>query len=137
MQALLAVGEDPYTGTWVISGTNPISYLLQMQLEDGSFEWQPGFGANQSATQQVIPALLSRLFPVREVEPQSCAPMYLPRSGGTDRGMLLDVAISHKDARPRTPSSERRLCVSAPDGSCLARLAHRRPWLAADTIWTR
>ncbi|MCD6302879.1 MAG: hypothetical protein J7M15_05065 [Anaerolineae bacterium] len=137
VQALLAVGEDPYTGTWVISGTNPIDYLLQMQLEDGSFEWQPGFGANQSATQQVIPALLFRPFPVHKSELEACAPMYLPRSGGTDRGMLPDVTTSRRDARPRTPSSKIWLCVSAPDGLCLARAAHRKPWLAADTIWTR
>jgi len=64
VQALLATGEDPSAGTWTISGTNPISYLLSMQLPDGSFEWQPGFGGNQYATQQAIPALLGRPVPI-------------------------------------------------------------------------
>ena len=64
VQALLSAGEDPVTGTWTISGTNPIDYLLSMQLPDGSFEWQPGYGANQFATQQAVPALLQRAFPI-------------------------------------------------------------------------
>ena len=68
VQALLAAGEDPGPGTWTISDTNPISYLLSMQLADGSFEWQPGFGGNQYATQQAIPALLGRPVPILVAE---------------------------------------------------------------------
>ena len=62
VQALLAA-ESLTDTRWMtytngVTPTNPISYLLDMQLPDGSFEWQKGFGANQLATQQVIPALL-------------------------------------------------------------------------------
>lgn len=65
IQAIRAAGQDPLTGTWLISNTNPISYMLGLQLEDGSFEFQSGSGSNQLATQQAVPALLSRPFPVR------------------------------------------------------------------------
>ncbi len=81
VQALLATGQDPLTGTWAISGTQPIAFLLGAQLPDGSFKWQPGLGANQGATQQAITALLYRPFPVRAATLAPCAPaatIYLP-----------------------------------------------------------
>lgn len=78
VQALLAAGQDPLTGTWVISSTTPISYLLGMQLSDGSLEWQPGSGPNQLATQQAVPALLGRPFPVRSTDLAACTAYFLP-----------------------------------------------------------
>jgi len=72
VQALLAAEEDPLTATWTISDSNPVSYLLGMQLDNGAFEWQKGFGANQFATQQAIPALLYRLLPVKIAPVDSC-----------------------------------------------------------------
>jgi hypothetical protein len=80
VQAILAAGQDPLTGTWVISSTNPISYLLSMQLPDGSFEWQSGFGSNLLATQQAIPALLGRAFPFEVSTLETCPGglLYLP-----------------------------------------------------------
>jgi hypothetical protein len=78
VQALLAAGQDPLSGTWVASGSNPISYLLSMQLPGGSFEWQPGSGANQLATQQAVPALLGRPFPLEVVALAGCRASYLP-----------------------------------------------------------
>ena len=72
VQALFAAGEDPLSGQWAISETNPISYLLSMQLPNGSFEWQDGFGANQIATQQAIPALLHRSLPMMIDALESC-----------------------------------------------------------------
>ena len=88
-------------------GNTPISYLLSMQLEDGSFEWQPDTGADQSSTQQVIPALLGRWFPLVRTELASCEPQSLPASGGTKEGGL--------------PATERLLWVSTPDGLSIAR----------------
>jgi hypothetical protein len=64
VQTLLALGEDPTSTKWMVNSSTPISYLLSMQLADGSFEWQTGFGSNLLATQQVIPALLGRPFPL-------------------------------------------------------------------------
>lgn len=78
VQAILAAGQDPMAGAWVISGANPISYLLGMQLSDGSFEWQPGFGPNQIATQQAIPALLNRSFPLQVTDLDRCPVYYMP-----------------------------------------------------------
>ena len=39
-----AVGQDPASEAWTVDGATPITYLLSMQLPDGSFEWQPGHG---------------------------------------------------------------------------------------------
>ena len=77
IQAILAVGQDPVSSAWTISNTNPISYLLGMQLPDGSFEWQPGLGSNTLATQQAIPALLNRPFPI-EAGLDQCKTLFLP-----------------------------------------------------------
>lgn len=72
VQALFAAGEDPLTGTWTVTSSNPISYLLSMQLPDGSFEWQKDYGPNQLATQQAIPALLHRAYPMDALDLKSC-----------------------------------------------------------------
>jgi squalene cyclase len=79
VQALSAAEEDPLSARWTVSATTPISYLLSLQLPDGSFEWQPGTGANQLATQQVIPALLGRTQPAVSAPLQACPAVYLPQ----------------------------------------------------------
>jgi squalene cyclase len=83
VQALLAVGQSPSAARWSthtqgITPTNPISYLLSVQLADGSFEWQAGSGSNASATRQAIPALLGRPFPLQATDLASCPARYLP-----------------------------------------------------------
>lgn len=78
VQAIRAAGQDPLTGTWVISSTNPINYLLGMQLPDGSFEWQPGYGSNGLATMQASAALLGEVLPYRAAAVSACPALYLP-----------------------------------------------------------
>ena len=78
VQAILAAGEDPTSGRWVISSTNPISYLLSMQLPDGSFEWMPGYGSNLYATQQAIPALMYKYNPTRVATLPTCPVLFFP-----------------------------------------------------------
>lgn len=78
VQAILAVGQDPITGTWVISQTNPINFLLGMQLGDGSFEFSKGTGSNLYATQQVIPALLGVYNPAAKTNLEHCPLAMLP-----------------------------------------------------------
>ena len=78
VQALLAAGEEPTTARWTVSATNPISYLLALQLADGSIQWQPATGSNQLATQQAIPALLGRAHPIAHQPVTSCPATYLP-----------------------------------------------------------
>jgi hypothetical protein len=68
VQALLALGEDPTSVAWTVNSSNPISYLLSMQLVDGSFEWQTGFGSNLLASQQVIAPLIGHPFSL-QVDP--------------------------------------------------------------------
>ena len=66
IQAIYAAGGNPITGTWVISDTNPIEFLLSMQIEErGSFRWMEGETENLLATQQAIPALLGESLPYR------------------------------------------------------------------------
>ena len=79
VQALLTAGEDPTAAPWVINNTNPISYLLGMQLVDGSFGYQKGDpGDKQSSTRQAIPALLGRPFPLSVMELDQCATIHFP-----------------------------------------------------------
>lgn len=78
VQALLAVGEDPNGVRWTMSNTTPIHYLLDLQLADGSLQWQAGLGTNQLATQQAIPALLGRAHPMARKAVTSCPATYLP-----------------------------------------------------------
>ena len=78
VQALLAAGEDPTSSRWTVSNTHPISYLLALQLPDGSFAWQPGLGSNALATQQVLPALWGRAHPVTQQMIERCPATYLP-----------------------------------------------------------
>jgi prenyltransferase beta subunit len=72
VQAILAVGQSPITATWTISETNPIEYLLGMQLENGSFEWQKGSGKNLVATAQAATALLGKSYPIRIADLSTC-----------------------------------------------------------------
>lgn len=79
INAIYAAGQDPMTGTWVISNTNPISYLLSVQMDNGAFPWQPGYGENLLATVQAVPALLGYHLPIKQFQLPECpAPAYLP-----------------------------------------------------------
>lgn len=77
VQAIVAAGEDPTAGRWVVDSSNPISYLLKMQIPDGSFEWRPEYGSNLLATQQAVPALLLKPFPANIDLLEAC-PLYIP-----------------------------------------------------------
>jgi len=78
LQALIAAGENPRAARWTAANGTPFDYLASMQLGDGSFEWQPGSGANQLATQQAIPALLGRPHPAQQQPLAACPGLYLP-----------------------------------------------------------
>ena len=78
VQAIFAAGQDPITGTWVISNTNAIKYILGMQLENGSFEWMKDDGANLLASQQAIPALLAESLPYKVAAFDNCPVQFLP-----------------------------------------------------------
>jgi hypothetical protein len=78
LQALRAAGEDPVGPSWSKGVNNPVTFLLTMQLADGSFEWKAGNGSNQLATQQAGVALLGRPFPLNVAEPRWCPAQYLP-----------------------------------------------------------
>jgi hypothetical protein len=97
VQALLAAGEDPLTGTWTISDTSPMAYLLSRQLADGSFEYQMGGGPNPFATRQAVPALLGRPFPlnIKEVDVgYGISGRAVSRIGGTEKplsGVMVEA----------------------------------------------
>jgi hypothetical protein len=77
VQAIYAAGQDPITGTWIISGTNPIEFIMSMQLDGGSFEWIAGQGINLLASQQAIPALLGESLPYRVMQMEQCPGAFL------------------------------------------------------------
>jgi hypothetical protein len=78
IQALIAAGQDPNGAAWTRNDKTPIGYLLARQLPDGSFEWQPGSGANLLATQQAIPALLGWAYPLARQTLAGCPALHLP-----------------------------------------------------------
>jgi hypothetical protein len=98
VQGLLAVGEDPRSGRWTVGENDPIGYLLSMQLPDGSFEWQKGTGANQFATQQVVPALLQRSLPMAIDDLDACYGMAGRVVDGETADPLPDVALEAQGA---------------------------------------
>lgn len=78
VQALIAANQDLTSNRWTISNTNPITYLQQMQLADGSLIWQSGTATNQLSTQQAIPALLGRAYPLVRAQAVQCPGVFLP-----------------------------------------------------------
>lgn len=84
VQAIRASGGDP--ASWTVGSADPISFLLGMQLSDGSFEYISGGGSNLSATQQAVPALLGRSLPISQAELPGCPVSFLPLiAGGADQ----------------------------------------------------
>ncbi len=62
LQAFLAAGSVNFI---TASGTTPLSFLLKNQQGDGRFGWQIGnVGAELFATQQAIPALMGKPYPL-------------------------------------------------------------------------
>jgi hypothetical protein len=78
VQAIMAAGQNPSDSAWLNDSNSPIDFLLSMQLPDGSFEYQNGFGSNLFATQQAIPALLERSYPLVDTGLNSCPLIFLP-----------------------------------------------------------
>jgi hypothetical protein len=78
VQALIAAGEDPAGVRWTANGLSGLDYLTARRQPDGSTEWQAGTGSNQFATQQAIPALLGRPYPVRQASLAACPAVFMP-----------------------------------------------------------
>ncbi len=78
LQAIYAVGGDPTSAAWQQSGKTAFDFLATVQQSNGSFEWQPTFGSNLLATQQVIPALLGRPAPYTQLVVEACKTYFMP-----------------------------------------------------------
>ena len=79
LQALLAAGQDPTSVDWSQGQNNPISFLLGLQLPDGSLKWRQNSSVgDQLATRQAAVALLGRTFPLRVAQTTWCNASYLP-----------------------------------------------------------
>lgn len=64
LQGVIAAGGDPLTVPFTISGTNPITYLLNLQTPSGGFAFvDVNEGPNLFATVQVVPGLVGKPFP--------------------------------------------------------------------------
>jgi len=81
IETLRAAGEDPNGAAWSKGANTPISFLMSLQMDDGSFEWQGGQGSNLLATEQAVVALLGRTFPLRTADTAGCPAVHLPLTG--------------------------------------------------------
>ena len=72
LMALAAAGEDPQGEAWTVDGSTAVDFLLSLQAEDGSIEWQAGSGPNLLATAQAVTALLGKSYPLAVGELTLC-----------------------------------------------------------------
>ncbi len=78
IQGLIAAGQ-PLPCAWATINGDPVGFLLDLQLSDGSLEWKKGVGPNQMATQQAVTTLLNRQFPLNvTTSPGTCRVIYAP-----------------------------------------------------------
>ena len=69
VQAIVAAGENPTSIYWEKNGSSPIDYLLNLQQEDGSFNWSENNNLNPIwMTAYAIPALLGKPYPIKIIE---------------------------------------------------------------------
>lgn len=65
LQGLLAAGENPVSEKWSVNGKNPLSHLLSLQNNDGSFNWKEGVTSSPvKMTAFAIMALAGKPHPV-------------------------------------------------------------------------
>lgn len=72
LQALAAVGQNPHDPAWQIDGVGLVDFLLALQQPDGGLAWQTDQAVNLGATQQAVPALLGRPFPLQRAALETC-----------------------------------------------------------------
>jgi hypothetical protein len=72
LQAIAAAGQNPLSDEWLVDGVSAVDFLVGLQLEDGSVEWQAESGSNLLATQQFVPALLGQAYPLAIAEKVTC-----------------------------------------------------------------
>ncbi len=64
--ALVAVDQDPTSETWKNNGKSPVDFLINLQREDGGFNWAVGQNMNSEwMTSYIIPALLGTPYPIK------------------------------------------------------------------------
>ncbi len=69
VQAIVATGKNPTSIYWEKNGSSPMDYLLNLQHEDGSFNWSENNNMNSIwMTAYVIPALLGKPYPIKIYE---------------------------------------------------------------------
>ena len=66
VMAIIATNNNPTSSEWTKNGNDPISYLISLQQQDGSFNWAKDKSINPEwMTSYVIPALLGKYYPVK------------------------------------------------------------------------
>lgn len=98
LQAMWAAGKDPRD--WTVNGRDPLTYLTEMQLDDGGIKHKPSdTKADPWATAQSAPALAGRTKAIRgpprrvvsppdsQAPPPSAPPQSTPGTGGGNGGM--------------------------------------------------
>lgn len=65
VQGLLAAGENPLSEKWTVNQKNPITHLLSLANQDGSFNWKEGVSSSPvNTTAFAIMALAGKSIPV-------------------------------------------------------------------------
>ncbi len=78
VQAIYALGQDP-AAAWTINTTNPISYLLGLQLVDGSIEFHARHRPQAFCDPTGDPgAAGTEFFPLKQRDVQDCPAAFLP-----------------------------------------------------------
>ncbi|KYK21155.1 hypothetical protein AYK21_05335 [Thermoplasmatales archaeon SG8-52-2] len=66
VMAIVATNNNPTSNYWKKNGNDPITYLINLQQKDGSFNWAEDKSINPEwMTTYAIPALLGRNYPVK------------------------------------------------------------------------
>ncbi len=69
VNAIIVTGGDPTSSEWKINGNSPIDFLLNLQQDNGCFNWAVDQNINPEwMTSYVIPALLGKPYPVKIYE---------------------------------------------------------------------
>jgi hypothetical protein len=109
VMAISSTNNNPTSNEWKKNGNDPITYLLSLQQEDGSFNWAKDKKVNPEwMTAYAITALLGKKYPVKINEsayPENNPPYKPNKPTGPSSG---EIGISYKFSTSGTdPDNDR------------------------------
>jgi prenyltransferase beta subunit len=115
VQAIVAAGKNPTSIYWEKNGSCPIDYLLNLQQEDGSFNWSENNNMNPIwMTSYAIPALLGKTYPIKILEINNSD------ENDTSNGSESEKQSNNQDNfQEKTPQSNDLLTISKPENNSI------------------